>query len=58
VKQLASKLIVGIFVAIVAAIIFVKAGRSGESGGKQSAQIIGATGSAFAQGATALQGGA
>lgn len=49
----------GVFLAILAVIVFVKAGqRGGSTGGQQSSQIIQASGQAFSSGVTALEGGA
>jgi hypothetical protein len=50
--------VLGFFGAIIAAIIFVKAGKgTGQSGGQQSAAIINATGSSLGQVASSLEGG-
>lgn len=58
-KGVLQHVVFGVFLAIVAAIVFVKAGqKSGVSGGEQSSQIIGASGQAFSSGVTALEGGA
>lgn len=50
--------VIGFFVAVVAGIVFVQAGRqSGVSGGQQSAQIINAGGSAVSNVAAGLESG-
>ena len=50
--------IYGFMLAIVATIVFVKAGQGGgESGGQQTAQILKAGGQAIGNVATALEGG-
>lgn len=56
-KKVVEYAVIGFFVAIVAAIIFVQAGKAGgKSGGEQSADIINATGSALSNTAKGLQG--
>lgn len=58
-RQLGEYIVFGVIAAILAAIVFVKAGqKSGVSGGQQSSQIIQASGQAFTSGVTALEGGA
>jgi len=50
-------IVLGVFVAILAVIVFVRAGqKGGATGGQQSAQIISAAGSAFSSGVQALEG--
>jgi hypothetical protein len=50
--------IVGTFVAIIAVVVFVKAGaKSGVSGGTQTATIVSAAGDSYAKVVTALEGG-
>lgn len=50
--------IVGTFVAVIAAIIFVKAGgKSGVSGGQQAATIVTAAGDAYGKAVSSLEGG-
>jgi len=56
--KLLQAVVIGVFVAIVAVIIFVRAGqRSGSSGGQQSSQIINASGDSFAKVVSSLEGG-
>jgi hypothetical protein len=56
--KLLQAVVIGVFVAIVAVIIFVRAGqRSGVSGGQQSSQIINASGDSFAKVVSSLEGG-
>jgi hypothetical protein len=50
-------LAIGFFGAIVATIVFVKAGSSGQTGGQQTAEIVTGSGTALANVATALEGG-
>lgn len=51
-------IVFGIFLSILAVIVFVRAGqKSGVSGGQQSSQIINASGQAFSSGVSALEGG-
>lgn len=58
IKKIGTLVITGFFVAVVAAIVFVKAGASGESGGKQTADILGGFGDLAAKTANALEGNA
>lgn len=51
-------LVFGFMAAIALAIVFVKAGTTGESGGKQTADILNAGGQALAQVTSALEGNA
>ena len=55
-KNVMEYVVWGFFGAIVAAIIFVKAGASGQTGGAQTAEIIKAAGSSTSGVATALEG--
>lgn len=58
-KGIVQHIVLGVFIVLGLAIIFVKAGqKSGVSGGQQTSQIIGASGQAFTGGVTALEGGA
>ena len=50
--------IYGFMAGIALFIVFVKAGTTGESGGKQTADILNAGGSSLAQVASALEGNA
>ncbi len=51
-------IVFGVFLSILAVIVFVRAGqKSGVSGGTQSSQIITSSGQAFASGVSALEGG-
>ena len=57
-KNFLQVFIVGTFIAVIAAIVFVRAGqKSGVSGGKQASDMISAAGSSYAQGVTALEAG-
>lgn len=49
--------VLGFFVAVIAAIIFVQAGKSGQSGGQQSSAVIKAGGSALSNVAAGLESG-
>jgi hypothetical protein len=50
--------IVGTFVAVIAVIVFVKAGgKSGVSGGQQTATIVSSAGDSYAKVVSALEGG-
>lgn len=55
-KQILGLAVTGFFVAVVFAIVFVQAGRSGQSGGQQSATILDASGSAISNVAKGLEG--
>lgn len=58
-KDILKYAIWGITAAIVGAIVFVQAGKQGgTSGGKQTAQILKAGGSAFTSGVSAIETGA
>jgi len=46
----------GFFIAVSLVIIFVQAGTTGESGGKQSGEILGSSAKGLAEIATALEG--
>lgn len=55
-KNVAEWVVWGFFGAIVVAIVFVKAGASGQTGGAQTAEIIKAGSSGLSGVATALEG--
>jgi hypothetical protein len=58
VKNFLQVFIVGTFVAVIAAIIFIKAGgKSGVSGGQQAATIVTSAGDSYAKAVSALEGG-
>lgn len=55
-KKILEVIAYGFFVAIALVVIFVQAGTTGESGGKQSAEIVAGSAEGLAKVATALEG--